>query len=72
MYNKGYKYQSQVSSMCDATRKPWVHYCSTDWLVSDFTLLSSGPPGEWKDSIHTSNQATITSFYILSKLFLSN
>ena len=72
MYNKGYKHHSQVSSTCDVTMKPWVHYCSTDWLVSDFTLRSSVPQGEWKDSIHTSNQATITSFYILSKLFLPN
>jgi len=60
--------------MCDVSRKPWAHYCSNDWLVSDFTLLSSVPPGEWKDSVQTSNQATITSFcvYILSKLFLTN
>jgi len=71
MYNKRHKHHSQVSSTCDVSRKPWVHYCSTDWLVSDFTLLSSVPPGEWTDSIHISNQATITSFYILSKLFLT-
>jgi hypothetical protein len=46
--------------------------CSTDWLVSDFSLHSSVPPGERKESTHTSNQTTITSFYILSKLFLTN
>jgi len=72
MYNKIHKHHSQVSSTCDVSRKPWVHYCSTDWLVSDFTLLSSVPPGEWKESIHTSNQTTLTSFYILSNSSFTN
>jgi hypothetical protein len=72
MYNKRHKHHSQVSNTCDMSRKPWVHYYSTDWLVSDFALLSSVPPGELKESFHTYNQATITSFYILSKLFLNN